>query len=1124
MAESIGAIALSLTLDYGEFRRQLSDISGQAGKILQDGFKGASVDVGKGIANAMDTKPIDTFQQAVKGAQSDLADVGKEIQKQDGSEIKIFIMGQDVNALEGTKSKVEAIKESAQEASDAVRTIGQATSPLAGIADVDGLSELKRTLQNVKTESSTAGQQMAQAFRAPEAPLDLLNTKLDNIYSQMGQTEAKIADVTAEYNKFGDTDLSSPEAVKLEEQLTRLQSKLISLQGQANNTATQIDKMGSASERSGLQKMGTSSAKAAKGVRNIAIAAPSAAKNIKSVGQEAEGSGKKMDQAGRHASKFGTRLRSIVAGAFVFNVISQGLTKLRQFLGGALKTNEQFASSLAQIKGNLLIAFQPIYNAILPAINTLASALAKASAVVAAFFSTLFGTTVKSSASAAESLYNTTQGVTGVGNAAQSAGKKIKGMLAPFDELNVLEQQESDSGSDGSSGGGGSIAPDFSAVTTFDTSGVESMANKVKEVLGNLVDKISGWWKDLEPTREAFKNLWNALVPFAGAIGGGLLAFMEDLVGWCIDFSNENIAPKVEDLADAIEEIDPQTLHNIGYGLGVVLTGILGFKAISKVVGWVTSAAKKIESAFTAIKTVGASVIAFIKGINFTTLFGSWSGGNALVVLLADKVNEATEWIYDNSPAWLKKILDHIFWVLPGVMLGVPFGPIGMALGGLFGMILSNLPGVLENNAIQFQDSVKQFLSDSFKAIFNWDTALELLDAAGQCFKEAFSGDKTWWEIGANILKGIGLGILGAFQFLVEPIQDFFDWIWKQICKVFGIQSPSTEMEPIGANILLGIIEGFKGKFGEWWDSLWSWASETWKKAKEWAGETWDGIKEKFPNVPEWFGEKFGAAREKVEEVWKNVSGWFSDRWDDICGAFDGAPGWFEDTFGISWEGVKEAFSLENIKTFFGDIWSGIKETFASIPDWFEEKFSDAWETVKDVFSADGETFEGIKEGISETFKTVVNHIISGLNMVIAFPFNKINGMLNKIRATNILGFEPFKNLWGYNPLPIPQIPKLARGGLAYAPQLAMVGDNPNARSDPEVIAPLSKLKGMVGSGDVDTLTQALYNAFVQYFGDPAQRYEGDLVIRTENRAIGKIAIQEIINYLRANGALPFPV
>jgi len=43
---------------------------------------------------------------------------------------------------------------------------------------------------------------------------------------------------------------------------------------------------------------------------------------------------------------------------------------------------------------------------------------------------------------------------------------------------------------------------------------------------------------------------------------------------------------------------------------------------------------------------------------------------------------------------------------------------------------------------------------------------------------------------------------------------------------------------------------------------------------------------------------------------------------------------------------------------------------------------------------------------------------------------------------------------------PIP----MAKGALAFSPTNAIVGDNPNAMNDPEVIAPLSKLKDMLGS------------------------------------------------------------
>lgn len=42
---------------------------------------------------------------------------------------------------------------------------------------------------------------------------------------------------------------------------------------------------------------------------------------------------------------------------------------------------------------------------------------------------------------------------------------------------------------------------------------------------------------------------------------------------------------------------------------------------------------------------------------------------------------------------------------------------------------------------------------------------------------------------------------------------------------------------------------------------------------------------------------------------------------------------------------------------------------------------------------------------------------------------------------------------------------KLATGGLAYGPTLAVVGDNPGASSDPEVVAPLSKLSKYLGGG-----------------------------------------------------------
>lgn len=141
--------------------------------------------------------------------------------------------------------------------------------------------------------------------------------------------------------------------------------------------------------------------------------------------------------------------------------------------------------------------------------------------------------------------------------------------------------------------------------------------------------------------------------------------------------------------------------------------------------------------------------------------------------------------------------------------------------------------------------------------------------------------------------------------------------------------------------------------------------------------------------------------------------------------------------------------------------WEGIKNAFKSVPEWFQGKFRDAWQKVKDVFSTGGRIWSGIKEGIENTFRAVVNAIIRGMNTIIAVPFNKINSMLNTIRNAHFLGISPFQNMWGVNPLPVPQIPMLARGAVIPANRqfLAVLGDQRNGNN---LEAPESLLRQIV--------------------------------------------------------------
>lgn len=208
------------------------------------------------------------------------------------------------------------------------------------------------------------------------------------------------------------------------------------------------------------------------------------------------------------------------------------------------------------------------------------------------------------------------------------------------------------------------------------------------------------------------------------------------------------------------------------------------------------------------------------------------------------------------------------------------------------------------------------------------------------------------------------------------------------------------------------------------------WIVAKWTSIKEWISKTISSIDAAFEQFLANVEEGVAAAVDWVIEKWTAVKDWFSGLWEKVASGASSA-------------------------------WEGIKNAFKSVPEWFQSKFRDAWQKVKDVFSTGGRIWSGIKEGIESTFHTVVNAIIRGMNTIIAVPFNKINSMLNTIRNAHFLGISPFQNMWGVNPLPVPQIPMLARGAVIPANRqfLAVLGDQRNGNN---LEAPESLLRQIV--------------------------------------------------------------
>jgi hypothetical protein len=67
-------------------------------------------------------------------------------------------------------------------------------------------------------------------------------------------------------------------------------------------------------------------------------------------------------------------------------------------------------------------------------------------------------------------------------------------------------------------------------------------------------------------------------------------------------------------------------------------------------------------------------------------------------------------------------------------------------------------------------------------------------------------------------------------------------------------------------------------------------------------------------------------------------------------------------------------------------------------------------------------------------------------------------------------------------------VPKFANGGIVSGPTLGLMGEYPGARSNPEVIAPLDKLKGLVGGGGGGTLSARISGNDLLILMNKAQR------------------------------------
>lgn len=197
--------------------------------------------------------------------------------------------------------------------------------------------------------------------------------------------------------------------------------------------------------------------------------------------------GKLAGATNKSNNSFGFGLKNVLKYAFgirslyvLFNklrsAMTEGFKNLAQYDDETNKSLSMLSSSLTQLKNSLATAFAPILNYIAPALNTLIQLVVKAANTIGQFFASLTGKSYAVQATGVNKDYAASlNSSTSAANGATEANEKLKQSLMGFDEINKLNDDDSNN----------SKNSDVSFDTSTVNSGVSSFAQSIKDAWEN---------------------------------------------------------------------------------------------------------------------------------------------------------------------------------------------------------------------------------------------------------------------------------------------------------------------------------------------------------------------------------------------------------------------------------------------------------------------------------------------------------------------------------------------------------------------------------------------------------------------------------------------------------------
>ena len=725
------------------------------------------------------------------------------------------------------------------------------------------------------------------------------------------------------------------------------------------------------------------------------------------------------------------------------------------YSGQYAKNMDAMATSMLTFKNSIAAAVAPIMNTFIPVINAAVNAVVTLLNAVNQLFAALTGSSVFTKATTAATKYSA---------AASGAGSATKGLLADWDELNIIQN----SGGGGGGGGGPAISSMFTEENI--DSGIADFAAQLREAFD------SGDWKTLGSLlagkfNEIIKDIpWREIGRNVGYYLGGAISTAYHFL------SEADFVAMGEGLAEFINgALEKMNLEDLGRLLSRKLTAIWDF------------------------------AIGFLTGIEWD------KAGDAFGKLIRGAFDELGKWFKDEHN-WEQLGQDFVIGIKK-FFGGADIDATAQSFSSLLGkamvagvkFIKGSLGEVWEKIKAYYQPYIDAAGGNIIVGIFNgtvnavgliktW-VKTNIVDPIDNEFEEAFGVRPI-----QTIIDGLKENLVNPFNTsVVQPIKDYL--------KDLGIDMNTFLTDPVGSiktiwnDLKDKFFKGFTTQLGIWLDYLGTKIFEKLGNSPKEAKKKWGELKKKVKEIfNAWTGEDGIFAK-----IGKAIADFVEDPVGTVKEAFVGVLDWLNTNYHTICEDIDKAFNNElgttettlgSIGELFSGMFTWFKENLPTIGKYIGDFMADPVGAVKDVWS-DVCSFiiKQINDNIIPAIRNVAQAIsnITGQTFDIKFATKTVTSTTSGIGSNSKLASHV---LQAYSDQQLG-----ATGPTSVTPEKWTIG---SALSTPEALKDLDKID---------------YNP--NWLSDTVSGIVD--VVKDTGRAISKVAsvIPKSAFSLRADGGLP---